>query len=165
MFLALLGVLCAYAFEDDSRRFTSAFILATISLVNLYFVLKKGMVLRNIADDILNTIKKALLAKKKDLKTEQDLLIQEDPYKREGRDVDSPEQVEEAVMEDAKKEEVDMLLGDITNSQKDVDAALKAIKDGKYGVCSKCSKAIDVARLKALPDTTLCYECSEKLES
>lgn len=45
-----------------------------------------------------------------------------------------------------------------------IDAALKRMKDGTYGVCDKCETKIDQARLKALPHANLCIECKKKEE-
>lgn len=41
-----------------------------------------------------------------------------------------------------------------------VNEALGRIKDGSYGDCSDCGKPIPVARLEALPYTTLCVDCA-----
>ncbi len=40
-----------------------------------------------------------------------------------------------------------------------VEHALDKIKKGTYGVCDKCGKPIDPARLEALPQATLCMDC------
>jgi RNA polymerase-binding protein DksA len=44
-----------------------------------------------------------------------------------------------------------------------VDSALRRIKAGTYGTCERCGKAIDKARLRALPYSVLCIDC-KKLE-
>lgn len=41
--------------------------------------------------------------------------------------------------------------------------ALNAIKDGKYGVCKKCSQDIPVARLKLVPGALTCVSCDDVL--
>ncbi|REK20553.1 MAG: hypothetical protein DWQ40_05310 [Actinobacteria bacterium] len=41
-----------------------------------------------------------------------------------------------------------------------VDNALARIEDGTYGTCERCGEAIPVARLDALPYTTLCVDCA-----
>ncbi|MBP2631607.1 MAG: yocK [Firmicutes bacterium] len=43
-----------------------------------------------------------------------------------------------------------------------VEAALAKIKDGSYGVCNHCGKAINIKRLTALPSAILCMECQEE---
>jgi len=42
----------------------------------------------------------------------------------------------------------------------EVEAALKSIESGHYGVCTHCGQHISEARLKALPWTRLCVECA-----
>ncbi|MCS7258488.1 MAG: TraR/DksA family transcriptional regulator [candidate division WOR-3 bacterium] len=44
-----------------------------------------------------------------------------------------------------------------------IDEALKRIREKNYGICVGCQKPIAKARLKALPYTDLCIECSKKL--
>jgi DnaK suppressor protein len=41
-----------------------------------------------------------------------------------------------------------------------VDAALARIEAGGYGICENCGEAIPVARLDALPYSTLCVDCA-----
>jgi RNA polymerase-binding protein DksA len=45
-----------------------------------------------------------------------------------------------------------------------VDAALGRIDAGTYGTCDVCGRAIDEARLEAVPYTTLCIDDARKLE-
>lgn len=46
-----------------------------------------------------------------------------------------------------------------------VERALLRIKQGKYGVCDGCSCRIPVARLNALPYSTLCIKCQREAET
>lgn len=41
-----------------------------------------------------------------------------------------------------------------------VKSALQRIEEGLYGHCSECDKAINPARLSALPYTTKCIHCA-----
>ena len=41
-----------------------------------------------------------------------------------------------------------------------IQAALKRIADGTYGVCARCGQSIDPRRLKALPTAITCISCS-----
>ena len=41
----------------------------------------------------------------------------------------------------------------------EVDHALKKFEEGTYGFCDSCGKAIDPARLEALPKASLCLSC------
>ncbi len=45
-----------------------------------------------------------------------------------------------------------------------VDAALKRIEAGTYGVCTDCGTDIAAARLHAAPETPRCISCQDKLE-
>jgi RNA polymerase-binding protein DksA len=46
----------------------------------------------------------------------------------------------------------------------EIDAALKRIDEGTYGICTNCGKEIPVDRLEALPWATLCIDCQRGLE-
>ena len=45
-----------------------------------------------------------------------------------------------------------------------IERAMARIREGSYGSCEMCTKKIPVARLNALPYTTLCIECQRDLE-
>jgi DnaK suppressor protein len=42
----------------------------------------------------------------------------------------------------------------------EIETALTRLKDGSYGKCEECGKAIASARLQALPYATLCINCA-----
>jgi RNA polymerase-binding protein DksA len=46
----------------------------------------------------------------------------------------------------------------------DIDAALKRIEAGTYGVCTNCAKQIPEERLEARPWATLCIDCQRDRE-
>lgn len=46
----------------------------------------------------------------------------------------------------------------------EIENALARIKDGTYGKCESCEKAIAPARLNALPYATLCIQCARQDE-
>src|SRR5258707_14891 len=46
-----------------------------------------------------------------------------------------------------------------------IERAIKLIRKGHYGSCEVCSEPIPVARLKALPYTTVCISCRQKQET
>jgi DnaK suppressor protein len=46
-----------------------------------------------------------------------------------------------------------------------IDAAMKRMDRGEFGICQSCQKEIGRKRLAALPQTPLCIECQEKAES
>lgn len=43
----------------------------------------------------------------------------------------------------------------------DIDAALQRLASGVYGFCRACGDEIPYRRLKAVPATSLCFECSD----
>jgi len=46
-----------------------------------------------------------------------------------------------------------------------IDAALKRIDDGDYGMCRKCEEDINPKRLEFDPTATYCIECASKEET
>ncbi len=42
--------------------------------------------------------------------------------------------------------------------------ALKKIDEGSYGICEICSEPITEKRLRARPETTMCFECKVEQE-
>jgi RNA polymerase-binding protein DksA len=46
----------------------------------------------------------------------------------------------------------------------EIDAALKRIEEGTYGICSNRGEQIPVERLEALPWATLCIDCQRERE-
>jgi DnaK suppressor protein len=70
------------------------------------------------------------------------------------------------VASDLVEEEIDLALESAARSKlAEVDAALQRIADGTYGICANCGKPIPIERLRAIPWTTLCLDCSGKAEA
>ena len=46
---------------------------------------------------------------------------------------------------------------------RDVDKALKRIKDGVYGICKYCDQPIEEKRLEARPTSSACVSCKKTL--
>lgn len=44
---------------------------------------------------------------------------------------------------------------------KDIEDALLRVRDGTFGVCERCQKPIDEARLEAVPQAPMCISCQE----
>lgn len=47
---------------------------------------------------------------------------------------------------------------------KEIETAITKIKKGTYGICEKCGKAIDVARLEVKPAAIYCMKCENEIE-
>lgn len=46
-----------------------------------------------------------------------------------------------------------------------IDAALRRLDEGRYGVCEICRNPIEPSRLRALPQTTECQHCASESAS
>jgi len=46
-----------------------------------------------------------------------------------------------------------------------LEAALRRLEEGQYGVCERCGQEIDPERLRILPQTTLCVRCKREEEA
>lgn len=46
----------------------------------------------------------------------------------------------------------------------DIQAALRSIEKGNYGICMRCGQPIEPGRLEVKPDATLCVKCQEEVE-
>lgn len=46
-----------------------------------------------------------------------------------------------------------------------IEAALAAFDEGRYGFCNRCKEPIDVDRLLALPEAPLCLVCQQAIET
>jgi DnaK suppressor protein len=45
-----------------------------------------------------------------------------------------------------------------------IEAALRKIEDGEYGICETCGEPISIARLRVRPVAPLCIRCKEHEE-
>lgn len=156
--LLLIVGLLMYPYFPNVYYLPIYFILITISLVNIYLrrkivILKRGL---------LESLKQRLLSKEKRIKKATDLLTSEDPYLKQGRDVDNGEDMDDAILEDQVKESIDNQKGFMSKTMLGVRRALGRIKLGKYGTCEICGQLIEPARLKAYPEATTCVTCAQK---
>lgn len=46
----------------------------------------------------------------------------------------------------------------------EVESALQRMDEHRYGRCERCNQEIDFARLKAVPEATLCMNCQRLIE-
>ncbi len=52
----------------------------------------------------------------------------------------------------------------LESSLRDVESALKRVRDGKYGICKYCDKEIAEKRLRARPASSSCIECKKSFK-
>lgn len=56
------------------------------------------------------------------------------------------------------------LIAVLENKLQDIQAALRSIEKGNYGICARCGKPIEPGRLEVKPDATLCVTCQSEVE-
>jgi RNA polymerase-binding transcription factor len=67
---------------------------------------------------------------------------------------------------DASGEEISSQLAELEAKElAQVERALFRLKQGTYGICEACATKIPVARLNALPYSTLCVKCQREMET
>jgi RNA polymerase-binding transcription factor len=66
---------------------------------------------------------------------------------------------------DASGEELSSTIAELESKElAQIERALRRLKSGTYGKCETCSCRIPVARLNALPFSTLCVICQREME-
>ena len=66
---------------------------------------------------------------------------------------------------DSSGEELASQLAEIESRElQQIERAVKRLKQGTYGLCEACDIRIPVARLNALPYSTLCIKCQREME-
>lgn len=112
----------------------------------------------------LATVKEALQERRKEVKKELEQVA-----KKSGRGDNNYDAVfpQYGRAEDENAEEVAAFIDSISvgenlkNSLDDIDAALKKINSGQYGLCETCGKKISKERLKILPTARHCLDCKK----
>lgn len=67
---------------------------------------------------------------------------------------------------DSGNEEVASQLAELESRElRQIERALAKLKQGTYGSCEICQKKIAIARLNALPVSTMCVECQREAET
>jgi len=112
------------------------------------------MQVRHLSEEFIRQSKGKLLEKQQELQEEMALLKSEDPYMSQDRDIDNADALDEAMEEDAVKENIDIRLADLEKSLEQVQRALAKIEEGTYGICEVTGDPIDMARLEAYPEAT-----------
>ena len=72
------------------------------------------------------------------------------------------------ISDDAARSYVRKLQGDLEEHEwvklKQVEAALKKVEDGEYGICEQCEQEILETRLEIMPYTEFCIQCLSEIE-
>lgn len=163
----------------SSGRLTSIFLLSTLRLplaltgVILFFIIEGGNLCRQFYQGFKTGIRSQLTMKEKEtekqLKKEEarleeqiSRLEQQDPKNRPLRTRENaPEEETDEAFQGGR---VAAIKNVIFRKLRDVKISLIKLRSGSYGVCDRCGKKIDPARLKAVPDATYCLECEKEME-
>lgn len=72
------------------------------------------------------------------------------------------------ISDDAARSYGKKLQGDLEEHEwvklKQVEAALKKVEDGEYGICEQCEQEILETRLEIMPYTEFCIQCLSEIE-
>ncbi|MBU0650166.1 TraR/DksA C4-type zinc finger protein [Patescibacteria group bacterium] len=101
-----------------------------------------------------------LWKRNKELHQEEESVKEADPLMRE-ESSDRSETAESNAI-DVEKTIQEARLNLVQGTLLEVRKALAKVRIGTYGCCEVCKKPIDLARLKAFPQATKCYDCSKK---
>jgi DnaK suppressor protein len=100
----------------------------------------------------------------KRLKTERDQVAEELQHLREMMQAEVDVEPDEGDAEIFEREKNAALIVVLERRLTDIDAAIRSIDKGKYGICDRCGKPIEVDRLEVKPDATLCVSCQSEVE-
>lgn len=102
------------------------------------------------------------------LQQERRILLRGVQEKNESLDFNSADR-EPELEEEAQQDRDSTILEHLEEQEQarvaEIDAALERMDAGTYGTCSNCGKEISEARLRAIPSTPLCEQCSRQLQS
>ncbi|MDP6442195.1 MAG: TraR/DksA family transcriptional regulator [Pirellulaceae bacterium] len=69
------------------------------------------------------------------------------------------------VASDSAQDEISSQLAEVESRElTSIETALERLREGSYGMCERCTQAIPLARLQALPYATLCINCQREAE-
>jgi DnaK suppressor protein len=105
-------------------------------------------------------MKTALLEKEKELEKRRTSLAAEDPFAQPGRLMEN--EPEDDASEQEGHHRVEALMEQLDKLLAQVKKALARMGLGTYGICERCGRPIDKARLKTMPMADLCVECEAK---
>jgi DnaK suppressor protein len=98
------------------------------------------------------------------LLTEREQIVEELDHLREFMQAEVDVEPDEGDAEIFEREKNAALIAVLEHKLRDIDAALRSIEKGRYGICERCDQPIEVARLEVKPDATLCLKCQQEVE-
>ncbi|MBI5585654.1 MAG: TraR/DksA family transcriptional regulator [Deltaproteobacteria bacterium] len=99
------------------------------------------------------------------LKNRKEIL---DRVRRLETDVESLQEIQSELEEEAQKLELSRLYGRLGNQEREeieaIELALNKLDSGKFGRCEECGEPIPLKRLQVLPWARLCRQDAEEME-
>lgn len=120
----------------------------------------------NLDKEFLKKIEDQILEEKAKLEKELAQFTKKSPHNTSDYDADFPslgDAEDENAAEVAAYSDNLTLERTLESSLRDINDALKRIKEGTYGICKYCGKPIDPKRLEARPASSACMDCKKKL--
>jgi len=77
-----------------------------------------------------------------------------------GEDDDAPDTAADIY----EREKTLALIKTLEDKLASIEHALRSTAVGRYGICERCGKPIDPARLEIMPHTSLCVRCQSETE-
>ena len=103
-------------------------------------------------------------SEKQILLNDREQIVEELTHLRESMLAEVDVEPDEGDAEIFEREKNAALIAVLENKLQDIDAALRSIEKGNYGICTRCSKPIEEGRLEVKPDATLCLSCQQEVE-
>ncbi|MFZ5363910.1 MAG: TraR/DksA family transcriptional regulator [Patescibacteria group bacterium] len=119
----------------------------------------------NLDKEFIKKIEDQLLAEKERLEKELSQFTKKNPHNASDYDANFPtigDAEDENAAEVATYSDNLTLERTLESALRDVNGALKRIKEGTYGICKYCGQVIDPKRLEARPSSSACMECKSK---
>lgn len=113
-------------------------------------------------------IKKELLERKAQILSDLDEIVDIDEDSQAKSKVKFPEYGDKL---DENAQEIDEYTTNLATDKvleetlRDIDASLKRMEEGTYGICKYCNKPIAKKRMLARPVASACVECKTRLQS
>jgi len=89
-------------------------------------------------------------------------LRREDPFATEDRSIIMEPATDAAQL--FSHEKIVILEDQLKRDLKEIEYALKKMKKKTYGICERCKKPIDPARLEVKPQAIYCLKCEREIE-
>lgn len=113
---------------------------------------------RKISENLKKELELKLKDKKERLTKIIDNLKQSDPFADPDHAIDNAATDTDA-REEIGHEDVAAKIELLERNLKEINHALRKVKNGKYGICEKCGQEVSPERLKLVPEARYCLRC------